>query len=50
MGSLPFYIWKGFGAGTPDSITRAWSGIMVLLVLVLALFIAARLLSNRKTK
>jgi phosphate transport system permease protein len=50
MGSLPFYIWKGFGAGTPDSITRAWAGIMVLLGLVLALFIAARLLSNRKIK
>jgi len=50
MGSLPFYIWKGFGAGTPDSITRAWAGIMVLLGLVLALFVAARLLSNRKTK
>ncbi len=49
MGSLPFYIWKGFGAGTPDSITRAWAGILVLLVLVLALFIGARLLSNRKS-
>lgn len=50
MGSLPFYIWKGFGAGSPDSITRAWAGIMVLLALVLTLFVAARLLSNRKTK
>jgi phosphate transport system permease protein len=50
MGSLPFYIWRGFGAGTPESITRAWAGIMVLLGLVLTLFIAARLLSNRKTK
>jgi phosphate transport system permease protein len=50
MGSLPFYIWKGFAAGTPESITRAWAGIFVLLILVLALFIAARLLSNRKTK
>jgi len=50
MGSLPFYIWRGFGAGTPESITRAWAGIFVLLILVLSLFIAARLLSNRKTK
>jgi len=50
MGSLPFYIWRGFGAGTPESITRAWAGIFVLLILVLTLFIAARLLSNRKTK
>jgi phosphate transport system permease protein len=50
MGSLPFYIWRGFGAGTPESITRAWAGIMVLLGLVLTLFVVARLLSNRKTK
>jgi phosphate transport system permease protein len=50
MGSLPFYIWRGFGAGTPESITRAWAGIFVLLILVLSLFIAARLLSNRKSK
>ena len=50
MGSLPFYIWKNFAAGTKESITRAWAGIMVLLGLVLVLFIAARILSNRKTK
>ena len=50
MGSLPFYIWKGFAAGTPESITRAWSGIFVLLALVLTLFVVARVLSNRKTK
>jgi phosphate transport system permease protein len=50
MGSLPSYIWKGFGAGSPESITRAWAGILVLLVLVLTLFISARLLSDRKKK
>ena len=50
MGSLPFYIWKGFGAGTAESITRAWAGILVLLVLVLVLFVSARLLSDRKVK
>jgi phosphate transport system permease protein len=48
MGSLPSYIWKGFGAGTEESITRAWAGILVLLILVLGLFISARLLSERK--
>jgi phosphate transport system permease protein len=48
MGSLPIYIWKCFGQGTEESITRAWSGILVLLVIVLALFIAARFLSERK--
>jgi phosphate transport system permease protein len=50
MGSMPFYVWKGFGAGTPESITRAWAGIFVLLVLVLGLFILARVLSDRKSK
>lgn len=50
MGSLPSYIWKGFGAGTPESITRAWAGIIILLSLVLILFSIARLLSDRKSK
>jgi len=48
MGSLPIYIWKCFGQGTEESITRAWTGILVLLVIVLALFTAARFLSERK--
>lgn len=48
MGSLPLYIWKCFGQGTEQSIARAWSGIMVLLVIVLALFTMARFLSERK--
>jgi len=48
MGSLPIYIWKCFGQGTEQSIARAWSGILVLLVIVLALFTMARFLSERK--
>jgi phosphate transport system permease protein len=48
MGSLPMYIWKCFGQGTEESIARAWSGILVLLVIVLALFTLARFLSERK--
>ena len=48
MGSLPIYIWKCFGNGTEESIARAWSGILVLLVIVLALFTMARFLSERK--
>lgn len=48
MGSLPSYIWQCFGAGTPESITRAWAGILVLLVIVVVLFTAARTLGNRK--
>ncbi len=48
LGSLPNYIWQAFGAGTPESITRAWAGILVLLVIVVLLFTAARILGNRK--
>ncbi|MCX6430944.1 MAG: phosphate ABC transporter permease PstA [Actinobacteria bacterium] len=48
MGSLPFYIWKCFSVGTPESITRAWAGIFVLLAIVLVLFVCARLLTERR--
>ncbi|MEI6038159.1 MAG: phosphate ABC transporter permease PstA [Actinomycetes bacterium] len=48
MGSLPNYIWQSFAAGTPEAITRAWAGILVLLVIVIALFATARTLGNRK--
>ena len=48
LGSLPNYIWQGFNAGTPESITRAWAGILVLLAIVVILFTAARILGNRK--
>ena len=48
MGSLPNYIWQSFGTGTADSVTRAWAGIFVLLVIVLVLFGLARTLGNRK--
>ncbi len=48
MGSLPYYIWKSFNAGSEESITRAWAGLLVLVVLVLFLFTSARFLSTRK--
>lgn len=48
MGSLPFYIWKSFNAGSEEAITRAWAGLLVLVLLVLFLFTAARYLSTRK--
>lgn len=48
VGSLPYYIWKSFNAGSPEAITRAWAGLLVLMILVLILFISARALSNRK--
>lgn len=48
MGSLPFYIWKSFLAGSEEANTRAWAGLFVLVVLILILFTAARFLSTRK--
>ncbi len=48
IGSLPYYIWKSFNAGSPEAITRAWAGLLVLLALILLLFTCARFLSGRK--
>lgn len=48
VGSMPYYIWKAFNAGSPEAITRAWAGLLVLMIVVLILFLAARALSNRK--
>ena len=48
QGALPFYVWKGLLLGTPESIQRAWTGILVLLILVLTLFSLARRFGSRK--
>jgi phosphate transport system permease protein len=48
QGALPFYVWKGLLLGTPESIQRAWTGILVLLILVLTLFTLARSFGSRK--
>ena len=48
LGSLPYYIWKSFNAGSEEAITRAWAGLLVLVVLILILFTTARFLSARK--
>ena len=48
MGSLPYYIWKSFNAGSPEALSRAWAGLLVLVLLVLILFIAARMLGGKK--
>jgi len=48
MGSLPYYIWRSFGAGSEEAIARAWTGLLVLLLIVFALFAAARFFGNRK--
>lgn len=48
MGSLPYYVWKSFGSGSEEGLTRAWAGLLVLVVLILILFTTARYLSTRK--
>lgn len=48
MGSLPYYIWKSFSAGSEEAITRAWAGLLVLVLLILFLFTSARYLGSRK--
>lgn len=48
MGSLPYYVWKSFGSGSEEGLTRAWAGLLVLVVLILILFTTARFLSTRK--
>jgi phosphate transport system permease protein len=50
QGALPFYVWKGLTLGTPESIQRAWSAILILLILVLTLFTVARTLGGRRMK
>ena len=49
LGSLPYYIWKSFNAGSPEAITRAWAGLLVLVGLVLVLFTIARYLGSKKS-
>ena len=48
IGSLPYYIWKSFNSGSPEAITRAWAGLLVLVGLVLILFTMARYLGSKK--
>jgi phosphate transport system permease protein len=50
MGTLPFYIWRAYGSGTEASVARAWTGILVLLIIVLVLFGAARIFGSGKKK
>lgn len=49
LGSLPYYIWKSFNAGSPEALTRAWAGLLVLVGLVLVLFTLARYLGSKKS-
>ena len=46
--AIPFYVWKNFSMGTEISIQRAWSGVLVLMIIVLIFFSITRFLSNQK--
>lgn len=46
--ALPLYIWKGFLIGLPESVQRAWTAILVLLILVLTLFSLARIFGPKR--
>lgn len=48
MGTIPFYIWKALIDGSPEAASRAWAGLLILMIAVLALFSLARYLSRQK--
>jgi phosphate transport system permease protein len=50
QGTIPTVVWRGLLGGTPESIQRAWSAILVLLVVVLIMFVTARALGTRAMK
>jgi len=46
--AIPFYVWKNFSMGTENAVSRAWSGVLVLMIIVLFFFSLTRFLSGRK--
>jgi phosphate transport system permease protein len=46
--AIPFYVWKNFLLGSETAIDRAWSGLLVLMIIVLFFFSLTRFLSGRK--
>ena len=46
--AIPFYVWKNFSLGTENAVSRAWTGILVLMMIVLFFFAITRFLSGRK--
>ena len=48
MNSLPLFIFNGARSGEPMDIERAFAAATVLLILVLVLFVVARLVARRR--
>jgi len=46
--AIPFYVWKNFALGSENAVARAWSGVLVLMIIVLFFFSLTRFLSGRK--
>jgi phosphate transport system permease protein len=44
--SLPLFIWDQIGRGTAPSLDRAWAGALVLVLLVMLLYLAAKLIAR----
>ena len=45
MSAFPYYVWKNLLIGNENSISRAWLGVFVLMILVLIIFTLARYFS-----
>ena len=45
--ALPLYVFQLFRQDLPNSVQRAWNGALVLIVLVLTLFVIARIIGGR---
>ena len=50
QGTIPTVVWRGLLGGTPESIQRAWSAILVLLIVVLIMFVLARSFGSKSPK
>jgi phosphate transport system permease protein len=48
MSAFPYYVWKNLLIGNENSISRAWLGVFVLMILVLIIFNLARYLSTSR--
>jgi phosphate transport system permease protein len=47
IASMPMYVFGMLQIGTEYSLNRAWSGSLILMLIVLALFVTARRLSGK---
>ena len=50
QGAIPTVVWRGLLGGSPESIQRAWSAILVLLIVVLVMFVLARTFGSKQPR